>query len=116
MVDGTRRTRLKNTNKLHLAATKIYDSEEARCKEVIPLLERLLDINMVEKRMFKIGGSAVTPDAIAEEVVEGAGTKAVIAFFEFKNESGAGDCEVQNALGLRKYLAQDVVCVPEFRL
>lgn len=116
VVDRARRTRLRNTSKLHLAATNIYDSEEARCREVIPHLERLLDIDIVEKHKFQIGRSTVTPDAIAEEAIDGADTKAVIAFFEFKNESGGGDCEVQNALGLRKYLAQDRVRVPEFHL
>ena len=43
VVDEARENRLRNTAKLHRAAMEIYDSEEERCKEVIPHLERLLD-------------------------------------------------------------------------
>lgn len=115
VVDGAEDKRLVNTAKLHLAATDIYDTEEERCNEVIPLLNRLLDIDLVEKRTVKIGNMMFTPDAIAEEAIDGAETKAVIAFVQFKNGFG-GDCGVQTALGLRKYLARDEVCVPQFHL
>ena len=114
VVDEARENRLRNTVKLHLAATDIYDSEEERCKKVIPLLERLLDIDLVREPSVYIGKRLFTLDAIAEEAVCGAEIKAVVASFKFKNEFGWGGCEVQNALGLRKYLAQDMVCAPEF--
>ena len=110
VVDEARENRLRNTVKLHGAATNIYDSEDERCKEVIPHLERLLNIDLIRKRTVHIDKRAVTPDAIAEEAVDGAETKAVIALVEFKNEFGGGDCGLQTALRLRKYLALDAVC------
>ena len=107
VVDEARENRLRNTAKLHGAATDIYESEEERCKEVIPHLERLLDINLIQKRTVQIDNRA----AIAEEAVDGAETKAVIALVEFKNEfDGGGDCGLQTALRLRKYLALHAVC------
>ena len=85
---------------------EIYDSEEERCKEVIPHLERLLDINLIQKRAVHIDTRATS----AEEAVDGVETKAVIALVEFKNEFGSGDCGLQTALRLRKYLALHAVC------
>ena len=111
VVDEDREHRLKNIVKLHLAATDIYYSEEERRKKVIPILERLLDIDLVRQRTVYVGKRPVTLDAIAEEAVYGAEMKAVIALFKFKNEFGGGDCGLQTALGLRKYLALDAVCI-----
>ena len=111
VVDEAQENRLRNTTKLHGAATDIYESEEERCKEVIPHLERLLNIDLIRKRTVHIDKRAVTPDAIAEEAVDGVETKAVIPLVEFKNEfEGGGDCRLQTALRLRKYLALHAVC------
>ena len=107
VVDEARENRLRNTTKLHRAAMEIYDSEEERCKEVIPHLERLLDINLIQKRAVHIDKRATS----AEEAVDGAETKAVIALVEFKNEFDGGDCGLQTALRLRKYLAEDALCI-----
>jgi hypothetical protein len=109
VVDGAEDERLKNTVKLCLAAINIYDTEEARYKAIVPLLESLLGIDLIEKGTV-INNEKIAAHAIAEEAIERTGMKAVIAYFKFKSESG-GDFGMQHALGLRSYLARDVVRV-----
>ncbi|KAH9162832.1 hypothetical protein EDB89DRAFT_2234529 [Lactarius sanguifluus] len=106
VVDKAEEQRVDDTAKLFIAATDIYETEAERCKAVIPLLERLLDIAFIEKPKL---GKDFEPDAIVTQAIKdvtyGAMT-AVIGYVEFKNEFGiGGDGGVQNALGLRKHLA-----------
>ncbi|KAH9051961.1 hypothetical protein EDB87DRAFT_1660664 [Lactarius vividus] len=106
MVDRVGKQQVDDTAKLFIAATNIYATESDRCKAVIPLLVKLLDIPLEEKPKVT---KDFEPDAIATKVIEDEtyGKKeAVICYVEFKNEFGIGeDCGVQNALELRKYLA-----------
>ncbi|KAI9433727.1 hypothetical protein H4582DRAFT_2112768 [Lactarius indigo] len=82
--------------KLFIASTNIYETESERCKAVIPLLVKLLDITLAEKPKL---AKDFEPDAIATLKKE-----AVICYIEVKNEFGiGGDCGVQNALGLVQY-------------
>ncbi|KAI9434081.1 hypothetical protein H4582DRAFT_2184736 [Lactarius indigo] len=91
---------------VQLPVTNIYETESGRCKAVIPLLEKLLDIPLTANPR---SGKDFEPDAIATETIMDATygeQEAVICHVEFKNEFGiGGDCGVQNALGLCKHLA-----------
>lgn len=120
VVDKDEVGRVDDTAKLFLAATNIYPDEDQRSKAIIPHLKNLLGIDIIEKPKVGNGRKDSEPDAIATGAIQDAsfGKKiAVIGYVEFKNEFGiGGDCGVQNALGLRKYLAQEKVYVPLLRL
>ena len=118
VVDKAEGDRVEHTAKLFLAATDIYENEEKRSKPVIEHLEELLGVTFIARPKAK--DRSFEPDAIVVAPVGNAtdeGEKAIIGCVEFKNELGVGgDCGIQNALGLRKYLAQNEVRVPQFRL
>ena len=118
VVDKAEEERVKHTAKLFLAATDIYDNKDERSESVIEHLQKLLDVTFIARPKAK--DRSFEPDAIVFAPVGNAtdrGEKAIIGCIEFKNELGVGgDCGIQNALGLRKYLAQDEVRVPQFRL
>ena len=119
VVDKAEEERVKHTAKLFLAATDIYDNKNERSESVIGHLEKLLDVTFIARpkakdRWFEPDDTVVV--APVGNATDG-GEKAIIGCVEFMNELGfGGDCGIQNALGLRKYLAQDEVRVLHFRL
>ncbi|KAH9027358.1 hypothetical protein EDB84DRAFT_311712 [Lactarius hengduanensis] len=111
VVDRTEEKRVDDTARLFTAATDIYETEAERFDAIIPHLETLLDITLVTEPGFRSSKKDFEPDAIAVQAIndETHGRKeAIIGHVEFENDCGVrGDCEIRNALKLRKHLAQE---------
>ncbi|KAH9027874.1 hypothetical protein EDB85DRAFT_1972594 [Lactarius pseudohatsudake] len=108
VVDRAEENRVNDTAQLFTAATDIYDTKDERRNAVIRHLKNLLDITLIEKPGVEkdFGSGAIAAEAI-KDVTYGR-KEAIIGYVEIKNEYGAGgDCNVQNALGLRKHLARE---------
>ena len=118
VVDRAEQERVEHTARLFIAATDIYESDDDRYESVIGPLGELLGVAFIAKpnsgdRSFQLDAMVTTP--VGSPLDEG--VKAIIGCVEFKNELGiGGDCGVQNALGLRKHIARNEVCVPQFQL
>ncbi|KAF8718442.1 hypothetical protein AX14_011836 [Amanita brunnescens Koide BX004] len=85
-VQDKNENRVEDTAKLFLVATEIYETEEERCRAVIPHLKNVLGFTLAKSLKTKDG---------------------VICYIEFKNELGiSGDGGVQAALALRKHLVK----------
>ena len=117
VVDVQEMKRVDDTAKLFLASTQIYQTEKERNDHVYPHIRNLLGIELRETVDSIIGGKKTSEsNAVVEQVLDDktlGNTIAIVSHEETKNELGvAGQCEVQNALGLRKILVNDKVCPP----
>ena len=116
VVDPHEEKRVETTAKLCTEAADIYESEDDRSHATLPYIESLLGIQIQEKvKIGTLGRKKVSEaDALGEVDIrdDRFGKKtAPIAAFEFKVELGiSGQCGLQNALTLRKRLAEDKVC------
>lgn len=116
VVDGQESQRVDYTAKLCLAATGIFEEEGSRTNDIFPHIQRLLGVD-IQSNVAIRGGNRRTAegDGVVEEDIEDrrfGAKKGIPAYVEAKNELGlSGQCGVQNALTLRKHLAQQQVCV-----
>ncbi|KAH8977312.1 hypothetical protein EDB92DRAFT_1918082 [Lactarius akahatsu] len=81
------------------ALRDLTKTEAERCKAVIPLLERLLDITLIEKPKL---AKDFEPDAVVTQAIKDVTygeMVAVIGYVEFNNEFGSGEMykEIRNA-------------------
>ncbi|KAH9059724.1 hypothetical protein EDB87DRAFT_1778782 [Lactarius vividus] len=111
VVDRAEEKRVDDAARLFTAAADIYETEAERFDAIIPHLENLLGIALVTKPRFGSSKKDFELDAIAVQAIndETYGRKeAIIGHVEFENDCGVrGDCEIRNALSLRKHLAQE---------
>ncbi|KAH9027873.1 hypothetical protein EDB85DRAFT_2148231 [Lactarius pseudohatsudake] len=111
VVDRAEEKRVDDTAQLFTAATDIYETEAERFDAIVPHLENLLGIVFVTKPRFRSSKKDFEPDAIVAQAIndETHGRKeAIIGHVEFENDCGVrGDCEIRNALKIRKHLAQE---------
>ncbi|KAI0290182.1 hypothetical protein B0F90DRAFT_1942899 [Multifurca ochricompacta] len=101
-----------DTAKLILASTQIYQTEKERATMVYPYICSILGIKLCESVTTTTGGeNKAESDALVEQDLDDKtfGEKvATVGHLELKNELGvAGQCAVQNTLGLRKLLTND---------
>ncbi|KAI0291519.1 hypothetical protein B0F90DRAFT_1956242 [Multifurca ochricompacta] len=112
VVDPQEVKRVGDTAKLILASTEIYRTEKERATMVYPYIRSLLGVKLRESVATTTGGKIkAESDALVEQDLDDKtfGEKvATVGHLELKNELGvAGQCAVQNTLGLRKLLTND---------
>ncbi|KAI0287938.1 hypothetical protein B0F90DRAFT_1148985 [Multifurca ochricompacta] len=112
VVDPQEVKRVDDTAKLILESIKIFSTEDERAARVYPYICSLLGIELRENVATTIGGKIkAESDALVEQDLDDKtfGEKvATVGHLELKNELGvAGQCAVQNTLGLRKLLTND---------
>jgi hypothetical protein len=117
VVDPQESKRVEDTAKLALASTQIYRTEKERTSNVFPYISSLLGIKLRENVPTTADGmKKAESDGLVEQVLDDktfGENVAIAGHVEAKNELGvAGQCGVQNALGLRKFLANDKVRRP----
>ncbi|KAK2464093.1 hypothetical protein APHAL10511_003880 [Amanita phalloides] len=112
VVDPQELQRVDDTAKLSLASTPIYKTEKERTSNIYPYICSLLGIQLRENVAMTTGGKKkAESDGLVEQDLDDKtfGEKvAIVGHVEAKNELGvAGQCGVQNMLGLRKFLTND---------
>lgn len=117
VVDPQELKRVDDTAKLILASAQIYGTEKERTSNVYPYICSLLGITLRENVSTTTDGKKVAEsDGLVEQDLDDktlGKTVAIMGHLEAKNELGvAGQCGVQNTLGLRKFLANDEVRRP----
>ena len=117
VVDPQEVKRVDDTAKLFLASTQIYKTEKDRTDNIYPYIRSLLGIELRENVVVATGGrKKAESDALVEQGLDDktfGETVGIVSHLEAKNELGvAGQCGVQNALGLRKSLVNDKVRHP----
>jgi hypothetical protein len=113
VVDPHELKHVDDTAKLILASTEIYQTEKERAHNVYPHICSLLGVNLRENvATTTVGKKTAESDALVDDK-KFSDKVAIVSYTELKNELGvAGQCAVQNSLGLRKLLANDKVHRP----
>jgi hypothetical protein len=117
VVDPHELKRIDDTAKLILASTEIYQMEKECARNVYPHIRSLLGVNLRENvASTTVGKKTAKSNALVEQDLDDKkfGDKvAIVGYTELKNELRvAGQCAVQNLLGLRKLLTNDKVRRP----
>jgi hypothetical protein len=117
VVDPQELKRVDDTAKLILASAQIYRTEKERTSNVYPYICSLLWIKLCGNVATTTDGKKkAESDGLVEQDLDDktlGETVAIVGHVEAKNEPGvAGQCGVQNTLGLRKFLANDKVRRP----
>ncbi|KAI0301746.1 hypothetical protein B0F90DRAFT_293276 [Multifurca ochricompacta] len=112
VVDPHEVKRVGDTAKLILASTQIYETERERASIIYPYICSLLGIELRENVATTTGGkNKAESNALVEQDLDDktfGKNVAIVGHLELKNELGvAGQCAVQNTLGLRKLLTND---------
>ena len=104
------------TGEFALVSCAIYTNEQQRKKRVFPLLERILDVDLIARHVVSEEGKKSTEldgvDFVAAAGREGPDNRAMYLCLELKNELGMnGASGLQSAYTYRKAISMDKVSV-----